>query len=202
MRINKTKYKLGEDNYFNNLTNKTQIVFINTGFEGMRHIKGWKNRKCGEYKKTASFTIDEGGKIFEHYDPIHFSYFNGDLDIDSRVIVIALSNPGWLEKNDEDEYITWYGDIYSKDVYEKRWRNHTYWAKYTDKQLKSATKLVTKLSKDFGITPRCIGHNTKVDGIEYFDGIAYRSNYFSERTDLSPAWDNEEFKNKLEIITE
>ena len=201
MKINSEKYKLTEDNYFNNITHKTQILFVNSGFESMRHYLGWQSRRSGTYRKTTPYSIDEKGNIYEHYNPKHFGYFDGELDLDSRLITITISNPGWLEKNDEDEYITWYGDIYNKEVYKKRWRNHIYWADYTNKQVKSAAELVNKLSADFNIAPKCIGHNTKVDGIEYFDGVAYRSNYFIERTDLSPAWDNEKFKNKIELIT-
>jgi len=198
MKINNTKYKLNKDNYFEEMTKKTQILFKNSGFEDMRHYLGWQNRRSGTYKKTTPYSINEKGNIFEHYEPKHFGYLSGNLDLDSRLIVITMSNPGWLEKNNEDMFITWYGDIYNKGVFEKRWRNHVYWADYTNKQMESAAELVGMLSKKFEITPNCIGHNTKVDGIEYFDGIAYRSNYFSERTDLSPAWDNEKFKNKIE----
>ena len=45
---------------------------------------------------------------------------------------------------------------------------------------------------------KCVGHNTYISGIELFEGIAYRSNYNKEMTDLSPAWDFENLKNKIE----
>ena len=43
---------------------------------------------------------------------------------------------------------------------------------------------------------RCVGHNTKVKGIESFLGIITRSNFDDFATDLSPAFDFEKF-NKL-----
>ena len=42
-----------------------------------------------------------------------------------------------------------------------------------------------------------MGHNTKIDGIELFQGIVTRSNYNQRFTDLSPAFDFENFKNLL-----
>ena len=37
-----------------------------------------------------------------------------------------------------------------------------------------------------------------VNGVEFFEGITYKSNYLKEITDLSPAWDFNNFKNKIE----
>ena len=45
---------------------------------------------------------------------------------------------------------------------------------------------------------KSVGHNTFIDGIEYFEGIVYRSNYFKESTDLNPSWDFNKFKELIE----
>ena len=58
--------------------------------------------------------------------------------------------------------------------------------------------MVDYLCDKFEIPKHCVGHNTFIDGIENFEGIAYRSNYDKENTDLSPAWDFKKFKNKIE----
>ena len=42
-----------------------------------------------------------------------------------------------------------------------------------------------------------IEHNTKINGIEKFEGIVTRSNFESHFTDLSPAFDFENFRKKL-----
>ena len=44
---------------------------------------------------------------------------------------------------------------------------------------------------------KTIGHNTKVDSISDYNGIVFRSNYEKSYTDLSPAFDFEEFKNLI-----
>ena len=43
-----------------------------------------------------------------------------------------------------------------------------------------------------------IGHNTKIKGIEKFEGIVTRSNFSGDYTDLSPAFNFEEFKKNIE----
>ena len=48
--------------------------------------------------------------------------------------------------------------------------------------------------EDFNISKKCVGHNTKVNGVNQFDGIVTRSNYTTDVTDLSPAFDFDYFK--------
>jgi hypothetical protein len=45
---------------------------------------------------------------------------------------------------------------------------------------------------------RFVGHNTKINGADRFEGILTRSNFYTESTDLSPAFDFEEFLKKIE----
>ena len=42
------------------------------------------------------------------------------------------------------------------------------------------------------------GHNTKINGIEKFKGIVTKSNFDIEFTDLSPAFNFEEFTKEFE----
>ena len=49
-----------------------------------------------------------------------------------------------------------------------------------------------------GINKKFVGHNTKINGIEKFEGIVTRSNYFSETTDLNPSFDFEYFLKNIE----
>jgi hypothetical protein len=51
---------------------------------------------------------------------------------------------------------------------------------------------------DYSIDKKCVGHNTKVDGIERYEGIVSRSNFSSKYTDLSPAFDFEKFLKYIE----
>jgi hypothetical protein len=63
--------------------------------------------------------------------------------------------------------------------------------------VEQTVSLCIRLCKEFNIPKRFVGHNTKIDGIELFQGIVTRSNYNQRFTDLSPAFDFENFKNLL-----
>jgi N-acetyl-anhydromuramyl-L-alanine amidase AmpD len=201
MVINETKYLLDKKNYYDTEFEKRQIVLANTFSDKDKHIEGWKLRMGGEYKKTTPFTIFRNGEINKHYDSSKYSDFLGSKSVDKKVIVILLENQGWLEKDlIENSYFNWVGNIYKrkKSVYEKRWRGFAYWDSYTNKQIESTLKLVNHLCEIHNIPKKCVGHNTFIDGIEYFEGVVYRSNYFKESTDLNPSWDFKKFKQLLE----
>ena len=201
MVINDTKYVLDKKNYYDTEFEKRQIVLANTFSEKDNHIIGWKHRMGGEYKKTSPFTIFRNGEIIKHYDSSKYSDFLGAKSIDKKVIVILLENQGWLEKDlIENSYFNWVGNIYKrkKSVYEKRWRGFAYWDSYTNKQIESTVELVKHLCEIHNIPKKCVGHNTYVDGVEYFEGVVYRSNYYKESTDLNPSWDFNKFKQLIE----
>ncbi len=62
--------------------------------------------------------------------------------------------------------------------------------------------MVEYLCDKFDIPAKIVGHNTQIPNIELYEGITYRSNYYKEKTDLSPAWDFKKIKNKLETKIE
>ncbi len=200
--IDSTTYKLLVENYIPIETSKKQIVIGHTFNHGMKHVIGWKHRFNGKYKKTASFTISQEGIIYKHFEPKFYSELLGNKEMDKKSIVILIENDGWLLKDiEKNSFISWVGDIYNKpeEVVEKRWREYSYWAPYTEKQIESALKLIKELCSEFSIPMTSISHNTKVDNLEKYEGILYRSNLDKHYTDLSPAWNFEEFKNKIEI---
>jgi N-acetyl-anhydromuramyl-L-alanine amidase AmpD len=197
----KKTHLLGVNNYYQTKYDKTQIVIGNTQSTGMNHVVKWKTRLNGNYKITAPFTISKDGTIYVHYDPKHHSDFIGIREIDRQIIPIVLENEGWLVKDLENGcFLNWVGDIYkgNDDIVETRWRNHTYWAPYSNEQVDSLVKLCKYLCDKFNISLEAIPHNTKAD-IENFSGIVYRSNYSKYFTDVSPAFDTMQFKNKLEL---
>lgn len=201
MDINLEKYKLDEKNYYITEFNKRQIVIGNSFSEKDYHIKGWKTRMGGEYKKTSTFTIFKNGEICQHFDPSMYSDFLDNKSIDKKIISISIENQGWLQKDlISNEYFNWVGNIYkkNKEVFEKRWRGYTYWDTYTKKQITSCAKLVMYLCEKYNIPNNCVGHNTFIDGVEYFEGITYRSNYYKDSTDLNPSWDFKKFKELIE----
>tara|TARA_B110000211_G_C14014609_1_gene524801 strand:+ start:429 stop:1064 length:636 start_codon:yes stop_codon:yes gene_type:complete len=205
MEINKDKYKLTTNNYFDKEFDKQQIILGNTLLPDMKHVNGWEHRLGGNYTKTSAYTIDRKGNIYEHFDPKYYSDFIGDKSVDKKSISISVENQGWLMKDLlKDRYIDWVGNIYKRrvKVIEKRWRGFSYWDPYTPKQYKATLDLVGYLCDKFDVETKIVGHNTQIPNIELYEGITYRSNYYKEKTDLSPAWDYKGLKNKLETKIE
>ena len=95
-KINKQEYKVKDENYYDNVFIKKQIVLGNTFSKNMNHYIGWNFRKGGDYKKTAPFTISKYGEIFEHFDPQYYSDFIGVKHVDRQIIPILIENEGYL----------------------------------------------------------------------------------------------------------
>ena len=200
MVIDDEKYKLSPNNYLKVESIKKQIIIGHTSNHDMKHFNGWVNRHNGKYLKTAAFTIDTEGLIHKHFNPKFQSKYFGEPEQDSKSIVILLENDGWLSRKlTNDEFYNWKGDIYKGRVVGKIWRGYNKWAHYTDKQLDSCVELVSMLCEEFFIPNVALSHNTKIDDLTEFKGVVYKSNLEKHYTDISPAWDCEAFKNKLEI---
>lgn len=195
MEINTVSYPLLETNYYKEVYQKTQIVVGHSGRKDMRHYYAWTNRRNGNYKKTATFSIEKDGTINQHYDPKYYSDFLG-CEQDKCNISIILVNEGWLKLNDMNVFVDWLGHTYSKntDLLEKNWRNHKYWIKYTEEQFKSLKYLINHLCEEFHIQYDFIGHNVYDENVDIFKGITFKSNYFKDITDVSPAFDLEKIK--------
>lgn len=203
MIINNVKYVLPLNNYISVETIKKQVVLGHTFNHDMRHVLGWLHRYNGEYKKTAAFTIDINGVVYQHFEPKYHSRYFNNSELDKKSIVVLIENEGWLLKdNMKNEFITWVGDIYNKsnEVVDKKWRGHDYWSSYNEKQIESAIELIKKLCCDFSIPMTSISHNTKIDNLVDYTGVMYKSNLEKHYSDLSPSWDFIKFKNKLETI--
>ncbi len=201
MVLDSETYILSEDNYYKTKNKKTQIVIGHTFSNDMSFFNGWKNRLNGKFKKTSPFTIDTNGNVYNHYSPKHHSDFIGFDPYDLKSIPILLVNEGWLIKDViNNQYIDWIGNIYDREdkVVERRWRSHTYWAPYTEKQIKSLVTLVDYLCDEFDIEKKVVEHNTQVYDIDKFEGVVFKSNYNKNTTDLSPAWNYNVFKQLTE----
>ena len=192
MEIDKKTYKLPVSNYHKKNFKKTQIVVGHNSRKGMIHFESWINRRNGNYKKTSAFTIDKDGNVYQHFDPKNYSDFL-DCEQDRCNISITLVNEGWLRLNEMNVFVDWLGHTYSKesDFIEKSWRNKKYWKKYTDKQFESLKNLIEHLCVEFGIPKETIGNNVYNENVDIFKGITFRSNYFKDITDVSPAFEVE-----------
>ena len=83
-------------------------------------------------------------------------------------------------------------------MYEKKWREYYFWQPYTTNQVEKTSMLCSMLLKEMNMKFQIIGHNTKINGIEKYDGIVSKSNFDTDYTDVSPAFNFEEFLKKIE----
>jgi hypothetical protein len=200
MELDKS-YMLSKGNYVKIESIKKQIVIGNTNNHDMKHYIGWVNRYNGKYKKTAAFTIGIDGIIYKHFEPKYQSEYFNNIEQNNKSIIILLENDGWLIKDvEKNSFLSWLGYIYKEDdVFEKKWRTQSYWAQYRKEQIDSATILVKELCKEFFIPLTAMTHNVKMNDLDDYTGILYKSNIETYYTDLSPAFDFEYFINNIEL---
>ena len=176
---------------------KKQIVLTHTSRNLIDYMVSLKLRFNGDPMKLPHYLISRDGKVLKVLDDMVNSNYTGNDIINYKSIIICLENLGWLEKVSLKNYHTnWIGNIYKEKVLDRKWRDYFFWQPYTDIQLEKTAELCKELCKKHKIELRCVGHNTKVKGVESFLGIITRSNFDDFATDLSPAFDFEKF-NKL-----
>lgn len=179
--------------------NKSKIVLTHTGRNSINYIQSLKYRNNKKYEKIPNFIVNRDGKIIQTLSPEKYlKYFSSNkMNIDS--VVISLENLGWLEKVPlKKSHINWIGDIYNGDIFERKWRDYIFWQPYTMEQIDSCVLLCRKLSEEMSIKLNCVGHNTKINGAERYEGILTKSNFELHNTDVSPAFNFELFIKKIE----
>jgi N-acetyl-anhydromuramyl-L-alanine amidase AmpD len=177
---------------------KKQIILIHSSRNSEEYLTALKYRHNGSYSKIPNYFIDREGKVIKLLEDKNYSKFFYKNEINKKAIFICLENLGWLEKQPlKNGYINWIGNIYNSNVFQRRWRDYYYWQPYTEEQLKSTSELCLKICYNNSIKVETFGHNTKINGIENFEGIVTKSNYLSEITDLSPAFNFELFSKLL-----
>lgn len=173
---------------------KKQIILANTGRTVENYLTSLKNRHNKKYKKIPNYVITREGKIIQTLNEEKFNLFFNKEVINKNSIIIVFENLGWLEKRPfSNSYVNWIGDIYNGEIIERKWRDYFFWHPYTQKQLEVSAELCQKLIEYFSIDKKCVGHNTKIDGVEKFSGVVSKSNFDSKFTDLTPAFDFKAF---------
>jgi hypothetical protein len=191
--------KYGKFVNFDKNKKKKQIILCHSFRNHDEYLNSLKYRLNGKYDKIPNYFITKDGEILNLISDDSYSNFFFDSSINKNSVIICLENLGWLEKTPLGlSYSNWIGDIYSKSVFERKWRNKLFWEPYPKEQVDSLISLSKKLIKKFSIDNKFIGHNTKVEGIKLFNGIVCRSNYNNVFTDLSPSFDFEYFKKNIE----
>jgi N-acetyl-anhydromuramyl-L-alanine amidase AmpD len=187
------------ENYVGIETKKTQIILTHTSRTAHEYIVGLKYRYNKKYNKIPHYVITKEGLVLQTLDDEKYTKFFNQPTFDKQSIIICLENLGWLEKQPlKNHYINWIGNIYKEKVFDKKWRDYFFWQPYPKIQMDKTAELCLKLVEKFNIEPVCIGHNTKTNRMENFNGILTRSNIDLDSTDVSPAFDFEYFIKKLE----
>jgi len=178
---------------------KYQIILIHTSRNAENYLQSLKYRYNGKFKKIPNYLITKNGKILQLLTNNEYSEMFSNGNVNKNSIVICLENLGWLQKEPlKDYYVNWIGDIYKGKAFEKKWRDYFFWDPYTEEQINSTVELSKKLFEELGIRKNIIGHNTKINGIEKYEGVTTRSNYESIFTDVSPSFSFEEFIKKVD----
>ena len=176
---------------------KKQIILCHTSREVEEYLTSLKFRYNSKYDKIPNYVITKNGTVLQLLpDDGHSNYFL-EPNINRNSIVVCLENLGWLEKKQLTNYhINWKGSIYNQEVYEKKWRDFFFWEPYSEEQVNSTAELCLHLTEILKIKKNCVGHNTRIDGVEHFEGIVSKSNFDGRFTDLNPSFNFESF-NKL-----
>jgi len=176
---------------------KKQIILCHTSREVEEYLTSLKVRYNSKYDKIPNYIITKDGRILQLLPDEGYSNFFIESNINRNSIIVCLENLGWLEKKPlTNHYINWKGSIYHQEVYEKKWRDFFFWEPYSEEQVKSAAELCLHLTEILKIKKMCVGHNTKIDGVENFEGIVSKSNFDGRYTDLNPSFSFDTF-NKL-----
>jgi hypothetical protein len=173
---------------------KKQIILCHTSRDIGEYLTSLKYRINGNYDKIPNYVISREGTVLKLMSDIEHSNFFKVDNINRNSIIICLENLGWLQKEPlKDHHINWIGNIYKDKVFEKKWRDYFFWQPYTDIQISKTAELCIKLMGEHSINKRSVGHNTKFEGIEKFEGIVTKSNFDVIFTDVSPAFDFNKF---------
>lgn len=180
---------------------KNQIILADSKRDYKNYIRALKYRYNKKNPYIPNYLITKDGLIYKFIQDEAYSSFMENIEVDKKSIIIVLENNGWLKKNPiEETYLNWVGDIYKKDVYEKKWRDFIFWEPYTDKQLETLSILVKELCDKFNIPKKTIGHNVKTDDVNFFKGVVSKSNYDFINKDVNPSFDFKLFKELIEDV--
>ena len=178
---------------------KKQIILCHTSREVKEYLTSLKVRYNSKYDKIPNYVIAKNGTILQLLPDDGHSNFFLNSNINRNSIIICLENLGWLEKKPLTNYhINWKGSIYNQEVYEKKWRDFFFWDPYSDAQVNSAAELCLHLTEILNIKKKCVGHNTKIDGVEHVEGIVSKSNFDGRFTDLNPSFSFDTFNKLIE----
>jgi len=160
-----------------------------------------KSRYNGKNPYLPNYVISRDGEVYNIMKPSNYSNFLNNPNLDKNSIIICLENFGWLEKKPiENIYLNWIGDIYKKEVFERKWRDRNFWQPYdNNKQIESLVNLLKTLCEDFEIPKVCPETNVVLANADKFRGIVSRSSFNLDFKDLNPSFD---FKRLQKLLSD
>ena len=178
---------------------KKQIILCHTSREVEEYLTSLNFRYNTHYDKIPNYIVTKNGKVLQLMHDSCYSNIMYDANVNRNSIIVMLENLGWLEKKPlTDHHVNWIGNIYKQGIFEKKWRDYFICQPYTTSQTETTAKLCNYLLEENSIEKNFIGHNTKIDGAERYEGVICRSNFDSMYTDLSPAFDYGYLQKKIE----
>ena len=178
---------------------KHQIILVNTSRGIYEYLQSLKYRYNGKFTRIPNYIITRSGDVLQLMDNLEYSDYFYDTNMNKDSVVISFENLGWIQKEPlTDYYVNWIGDIYKGEVYEKKWRDFYFWQPYTSKQVDSCAELCNMLFGELSIKNNIVGHNTKINYNQKYEGVLTFSNIEKDRTDVSPAFNFEQLIKKIE----
>lgn len=179
--------------------NINHIVLSHTYREAKGYLASLSFRFNSNYDKKPHFFVDKNGDVTEVLPSNQSTRIFESYGMKDGFISIMLENLGYLKQDsNNDTFLNWKGEIAESEPFSRNWRGYEYWDVYPQKQIKELINLCKNICVENNINPIFIGHNTKINDINNFNGIITRSNFSSRHTDLNPSFDFSYFKKVFE----
>lgn len=180
-------------------TKKSQILLYDTKRRADDFMNMIKYRKNGTFDDIPHFVVTKMGNIYQLFDTNHTSKTFGDPKTDNKIIKIAVENLGWLNKNTINGFLfNWIGDPYRSEPFIKSWRNHYYWDRYNDDQMKAIVDLCEHLTDTHKIDKKIVPSQGFLQNVYNFTGVVCKSNFSDIYTDINPSFNFRLFFNNGE----
>jgi N-acetyl-anhydromuramyl-L-alanine amidase AmpD len=177
---------------------KNQILLYDTKRKFNNFVNKLKYRRNGQYSDVPHFIVTKLGEIYQVIDTKYSSTTFNNSKIDNCQIKIAIENLGWLNKNTITGVLNnWIGEIYRSEPHIKTWRNHFFWDKYTETQIKSVSELCSFLCEKHNIPKKVIKSQSYFNSVSKFSGVVCKSNFSSIYNDINPSFDFDALFNEL-----
>lgn len=198
LKIDSETYAITENNRYKTQIAKTQIVLASSLRKDHNHIIRLQNRDYHKTKTWNTYTISRTGVVYQHYDPIYHTDFIGIKEVDKKSISIVMENMGCLFVAPNDRYINWINEVCETiNVEERQWLGYNFWEKFPEVQIESTVLLCRQLCDEFAIPRIAIDFHHYHKEMQKFRGIAFRSNYIEDCSDINPLFDIPRFNEML-----